>query len=92
MRKAFVIAIVSFLVLLALSESGILNSILFFILVGAIPGTSYAVPAGLMLLIIALCSWLIVVRLATFAISLHRLTKRHIAANKHLPRRHYSRI
>lgn len=92
MRKAFVIVIASFLLLLALSESGILNSILFFILIGAIPGTTYSVPAGLMLILIGVASWLTVMRLGAFALSLRRLTNRHLATRKRMPRRHYSSL
>lgn len=92
MRKAFIVTILGFLVLLALSESGIINSLMYFILVGAIPGTAYTVPAGLMLLLIALASWLIIFRFTALNIILRRVTKQHIDAKKRMPRRRYSQI
>lgn len=92
MRKVFVIAIASFLVVLALSESGFLNSLMYFVLVGAVPGTAYSIPSGLMLLIIAVLAWVILFRFTAFNIIVRRLTKQHLEVKKRMPRRRYSQV
>ncbi|MEO5949908.1 MAG: hypothetical protein ABIQ04_00495 [Candidatus Saccharimonadales bacterium] len=96
MRKTIISVLIVVLVVLLLGNSGILTSLLFFLLVGAVPGTSYAVPSGLMLLIIAVIMWLILLRFAAFGLirnlSFRRLTKHHLATKKRMPRHRYSQI
>jgi len=47
-KKAVIIGILVFLTVLVLSESGVLNSLLIFLLIGAVPGTSITVSPSLM--------------------------------------------
>lgn len=96
MKKTVIISSLIILVLLVLSESGVLNSLLIFLLVGAIPGTSINLSPNVMLLVIGAISWVILfnlttVKLADF-IKTKRLVTRHIKRHERMPKRRYSRI
>jgi hypothetical protein len=70
--------------------------LLIFLLVGAIPGTSYSVPSGIMLLGIFTIIWIVLFRLtavrAFYSVTTTRLAKRHAQRKKRLPSRRYSQI
>ncbi len=96
MKKIVIISSIIFLVLMVLSESGVLNSLLIFILVGAVPGTSIDLSPNMMFLVGAAISWavlidLTVVKLVNF-ISAKRMIGKHIARKQRMPKRRYSRI
>jgi hypothetical protein len=66
-------------------KAGIFNALLIFLLVGAIPGTNYNVPAMVMLLFVALLMWFILFRLT--ALETLEVRMRHHIANKYLARK-----
>jgi uncharacterized membrane protein len=84
------IAIISGLILI---ESGIFTSLLNFLLVGAIPGTTYSVPPAFMLLLIFTVSWIFVLRFINLdSFSTTRKKGRSKTNKKHLPKRRYGEV
>lgn len=96
MKKAIIISCVAITGLILLEQSGILNSLLLFLLVGAIPGTDYNVPSSIMLLLIASIVWLIIFRFtaieAFYSVSVKRSAKRIAQHKKRMPKRRFSEI
>lgn len=96
MKKTIIIACLATLGLVILIKSGIVESLVLFLLVGIIPGTNYALSSGIMLLIIGSIVWLFVMRfiaieLFHFAID-KRITAQKTAYKKRMPKRRYSQI
>lgn len=60
-------------------KAGIFNALLIFLLVGAIPGTNYNVPAMGMLFFVAVLVWFILFRLTALE-SLEILARRYLAS------------
>lgn len=96
MRKIIIITSISLAGLIVLEQSGILNSLLMFLLVGAIPGTPYNVPSTIMLLFIISAIWLVVIRFAAtetvYSISVKKTRKQQVARKKRMPKRRFSEI
>lgn len=69
-------------------KAGIFNALLIFLLVGAIPGTPYSVPAVGMLFLVTVLVWFILFRLTAlenFEIRLRRyLTSKYLSRKKQL--------
>jgi membrane protein implicated in regulation of membrane protease activity len=82
--------------LIVIEKTSILNALLLFFLVGAIPGTSYSVPSGIMLSFIILATWVLVFHFAaihTLQLRLVRnLEKRYADTKKRLPKRRFGQI
>jgi hypothetical protein len=79
---------------LILIESGIFTSLLNFLLVGAIPGTTYSIPPAFMLLLIFTTMWVFVLRfIGTDNFTAPRKKGRTGAASKkRLSRRRYGEV
>ena len=96
MKKSIIIASIGIVSLFILNESGILNSLLMFLLVGAIPGTHYNVPWGVMLLITITVMWLMIARFTLFELFQSYVSKKtarqHAERKKRMPKRRYSQI
>jgi len=94
MKKAIIISCISIGGLIVLEQSGILNSLLMFLLVGAIPGTDY--NSSIMMLLIASVIWLLFFRFAAiealYSISVKRSAKRIVQQKKRMPKRRFSEI
>lgn len=82
--------------LLVLQKSGVLDALIMFILVGAIPGTSWNIPAGSMLALIALPSIFFTLRFIITTISeereLRRQTEKYLARKERLPKKRFRQI
>ena len=87
---AFTIFIIASLAVLA--QSGVLDALLAFLLVGAIPGTSYSIPSGFMLLLMTVVLWLIVARLLPIELYTQKTNHTKSKAKKSTPRRRFSQI
>lgn len=74
-----------------LLQSGILDALLAFLLVGAIPGTNYSIPSGFMLLLMATVLWLVVLRFVPFETTPQKKGAKS-KQKKAMPRRRYSQI
>ncbi len=97
MKKATLIAGLSLLLLVILVKSGVLDSLMIFLLVGQIPGTSYAIPSSVMLLVITSIIWLLVFRFTAIealnSLSLRRSAKHKAAARKkRMPKRRFGQV
>ena len=91
----FTVVTVSSIIAL-LAQSGITDSLMAFLLVGAIPGTSYSLSPGIMLLIIALTAWLLIFRVAAISIisflRIDHLAKVHLQQKRQLPKRRFGQV
>ena len=94
MKKPVVIAGLACLGLIILMKSGVIDSLVLFLLVGIVPGTNISIPSNIMLLVIFSIVWLLVVRFAAlelfYLINDKRITKTH--HKKRMPKRRYSEI
>ena len=98
MKKTALIACTVTVCLMIFVKSGIIDSLVFFILAGIVPGTRYAVPSTFMLLLMTSIAWLLFFRLIPFDMFLHRSVKntakkkRQLHSSKRLPKRRYEQI
>lgn len=94
-KRISLVALVVTLVIV-IEKTSILNALLMFFLVGAVPGTSYSVPSGVMLSLIILATWVFVFHFAaihTLQLRLVRhLEKRYADTKKRLPKRRFGQI
>jgi len=93
-KKAAFIAILVVACLAVFLKSGILDSLMLFILAGVIPGTSYAIPSTFMLLLITCVMWLLIFNLLPFDLSRSEVSKpkKKAAAKKTLPKQRYKQV
>lgn len=96
MKKSVVVAGLICLGLIILIKSGVIDSLVLFLLVGIIPGTNYVVPSNIMLLVIFSIVWLLVVRFAAieffYFIKDRRTNNTKTNHKKRMPKRRYSQI
>jgi uncharacterized membrane protein len=96
MRKVVIIALLGFVGLVVLAQSGVFEALIFFLLMGIVPGTNFTVPAGVMLMIIVSVLWLVIFRfVAIEAFSVHaarRAAKLRVQHKKRVPKRRFSQI
>lgn len=96
MKKTLIITTLTLLVCIILSQSNVLESLLFFLLVGAIPGTSLSLPPSIMLTLFFAIAWVVAFRLVIqklLAIRNQRDTARtRTKHKKRLPVRRFKRI
>lgn len=96
MKRYILIAAATFAILSLLSKSGVLSALMMFVLVGAIPGTTVSLPAGLMLTLCGAVALLITLRFTAISaietLSLHRLTRKHIAYRERMPKRRFQSV
>jgi len=96
MKKAIIIGCIAASLLIILGESGILDSLLLFLLVGAVPGTSYTVPWSVMLLIIIGIMWLVIFRFTLLdsfqSVSSKKIAKAHVQRKKRMPKRRFEQV
>lgn len=59
MKKVVIIALASIVVPTILVKSGMVDSLMLFVLGGIVPGTNFVVPSTFMLLIMASAAWLV---------------------------------
>lgn len=96
MKKTALITIVTIISLFVLAQSGIFESLMLLLLVGAVPGTSYSIPPNAMLLAVIASTWLIVFKLAfselTTIRTQKRAAKKHVERKKRMPVQRFSEI
>ena len=80
MKKHITTIIIGLTAIILLTQTNLFNDLLFFFLVGAIPGTTKSVPSSVMLSAIIFASWLVVFRFpAVRALTARLLTHLHAA-------------
>lgn len=96
MKKIFITTSIVILITAILAESGVFNALVMFLLMGQIPGTSYSVPASVMLLLLGMIVALIIARFVMtktrYNLAIRRLVKKHLAHKARMPRRRFSQI
>lgn len=96
MKQRALIAGSIVILFLALSESGVLNALLIFLLVGAIPGTNLSLPAGFMLTLCGAVALIVTFRYTAVSLieelALRRLTRKHVAYRERMPKRRFRQI
>lgn len=96
MKKTIIIACLASLGLVILIKSGIIESLVLFLLVGIIPGTNYSLPSNVMLMAIFSIVWLLVIRFTAVELFYLFIDKRSGITKsdhkKHMPKRRYSQI
>jgi hypothetical protein len=93
-KKVPVIIALVIIGLVVLAKAGILDSLMLFILAGVIPGTQYAVPSTIMLLLIMSAAWLLLFNLVSFEPRQSTKTskKKSASSKKRLPKQRYKEI
>jgi hypothetical protein len=96
MKKIIIIACLACLGMVILIKSGMIESLVLFLLVGIVPGTNYVVPSSVMLMAIFCVLWLLVIRFAAVELFYILMDKRNTAQKtnhrKRMPKRRYSEI
>lgn len=96
MKKAIIIAAIAGICLAIFIASGVLDSLVLFLLVGVIPGTDYSVPSSVMLFIIIGILWLITFRFIAielfYAYMNKQAKKQKTTHKKRMPKRRFSQI
>jgi Kef-type K+ transport system membrane component KefB len=96
MKKIFIFTIIGLLTCAILIQSDVIDSLLMFIMVGAIPGTPYSVPPVLMLMIVFAVFWMVFFRMVVRPVArrhaAHRKSKKHATHRKRMPSRRFKRI
>jgi hypothetical protein len=93
MKNPYTIAALCLIGIALFIKAGMANALLLFLLVGAIPGTTYNIPAAGMLFIVMVPLWLVFMRfmmLESVQIRIkNQLSRSRIDHKKRLPRKHF---
>jgi hypothetical protein len=93
MKNPYTIAAICLLGIAFLLKAGMANALLLFLLVGAIPGTTYNIPAAGMLFIVMVPIWIVFVRfmmLESVQIRLkNQIGRDRLDHKKRLPRKRF---
>ena len=96
MKKSYTIAALGLIAIAFFLKTGTANALLLFLLVGAVPGTGYNIPASGMLFLFFIPVWLVFVRIITLESVqdwVKNLTSRDpIDHKKRLPRKRFGQI
>ena len=93
MRKITTGILIAVVLVIVLFESGVIDSLLVFLLSGSIPGTPITLTPSMMMALLAVSAWLLLARLTAFnARVVRRHLHRRLKKQKHMPKRRYSRI
>lgn len=96
MKQRTLIFGIFLIILLVLQKSGIFAALMMFILVGAIPGTDWNIPAGYMLALIALPTIFFSVRFIVTSISeaheLRRQTEKYLERKSRMPKKRFRHL
>jgi hypothetical protein len=96
MKKAIIITVLTSLGLVVLYKSGALDSLVVFLLVGAVPGTNYTISSSAMLTAIACVVLALIFQIAAvktfYRLSKIRTKRLVLARKKRMPKRRFSQI
>ena len=96
MKKKVALAACIVLTFVGLNNSGVFDAMIAFLLVGAIPGTTYSLPPAVMLALSLIALWALAVRYAALPlltfIKIERLARHHIARKERLPKRRFHQV
>ena len=96
MKNPYTIAALCLIGIAFFIKAGITNALLLFLLVGAIPGTNYNVPAVVMLFFVVVIIWLVLFRFTLLdtiqARASKRIAERRNIHKKRMPRKRFGQI
>lgn len=96
MKKKLIFAVLIILLVVIVKNSGLLDALIAFLLVGAIPGTSLSMPPSAMLALSGIALWALTIRFAALPIvtfiRIDRLARHYIARKERLPKRRFNQI
>lgn len=96
MRKTVIISSIIFLLIAVLTQSGVIDALLVFLLSGSLPGTSIALSPTMMMALLFAVAWLVIAQMTAVGTVNARVVRRFVtrATKKQqaLPKRRYSRI
>lgn len=96
MKKKLAFALLIAFILFGLSKAGIIDALIVFLLVGAIPGTLYSVPPITMLLLSIIALGALVMRFAALplisTLHINRLARHYLARKERLPKRRFGQV
>ena len=76
MKKIAIVSVFAVISIIILAQSGIFESLMLLLLVGAVPGTSYSIPPNVMLVTAIAGAWLVIFKLAFAEIADLRMQKK----------------
>lgn len=96
MRTFISLLFITIVIAFVLTQSGIIDALILFLLSGAVPGTSIVVSPTAMMIGLAAITWLVLTQLTALGtvnlMTMRRLVKRHTLKQERMPKRRYSRI
>lgn len=92
MKKIAIITILAIVSLVILYQSGIIDALAYFVLVGVIPGTKYAIPSTFMLLLMTSAAWVLLFYLLPVDLLKSTVARKKDQPKRNLPKRRYERI
>jgi inner membrane protein involved in colicin E2 resistance len=96
MKKNIITTTITLSIAVLLVNSGVLNALVMFLLMGQIPGTSYSIPASAMLALLSATTLLIAASIVAAKMqhttTIRRLIKKHLAHKARMPRRRFGQI
>lgn len=94
-QRAYIFGLI-LLSLFVLQKSGILDALMMFVLVGAVPGTDWNIPAGYMLALLALPTIFFSLQYVFSSIAeereIRRQTKKYLARKERMPKKRFRHI
>lgn len=96
MKRFVLFFITSIVISVVLFESGVINSMIAFLLAGVVPGTDIIITPNSMLFIIGAIAWLTLLHTTVLGMvnirSLRKLVATHSERQKRLPKRRFGQI
>ena len=96
MRKAVIIVVAAIFMVIVLVPSGVVDSLIVFLLSGSVPGTPINLSPTTMMAVLVAVGWLALARMAAPGTvttrAVRRVLKRHSFKRSRLPKRRYGRI
>lgn len=96
MKRTIILSSITVLATALLAESGALNALVMFLLVGQVPGTNYSISPSVMLLLFGVITVLVLYHVTAVkilhSINIHRLAQKHLARKARMPRRRYGQV
>lgn len=96
MKKTFIVTIAAVLMYIILFQSNVLESLMLFLLVGAIPGTTLSLPPSAMLMLLFSIAWVVAFRLGIMRLlairNVRRAAKKRAEHKKRMPARRFKQI
>lgn len=96
MRRIVIISSILLAAMILLLESGVIDSLVLFLLSGAVPGTSIIISPTAMMAGLVAVTWLVLTRITALGalnlMTMNRLVKHYLKKQQRMPKRRYSRI